>query len=519
MKKVNITVPTLLLFTLISGLSSFAQLTPAQLRPFIDSNQKIKNSGIREFYARMNYQPVWIKPGGHTNRKIFFEAVRQSAGLGLEENAYRPDHITVLEKEQWAVPTIDDSLEAEVNFTATALRFYSDLVYGNIKPALGYNGLTYIPGCRDIPALLAHAVTNNTLQLMPARLSHPSPVINTLEKKIGWFHRVMADSNFREQTIRSDKVTGTNHALAEKLYQLGIFPAGNRQVPDSILKQYVKEAQRQFNLAPDGVLRSPMLQELNVLLAARLQQSVLALNYYRWLSCLVQNQSVIVVNIPAAYMKVYNHGKVILEMRMIVGKTSTPTSTLASKVNEVILYPYWHVPFSIATKELLPAIKRNPGYINTGNYQVLNKAGNIVDPYSVNWHALSRSYFPYLIRQSTGCDNALGLLKLNFYNPYGIYLHDTPGKNLFRLNKRFFSHGCMRMEKPMELGHMILKNNSIAIDTLEQKGCLRNQSPVTVRADDQMPVVVWYNPVDVDSTGRIIFYEDVYKKFVWRKRK
>jgi murein L,D-transpeptidase YcbB/YkuD len=155
-------------------------------------------------------------------------------------------------------------------------------------------------------------------------------------------------------------------------------------------------------------------------------------------------------------MKVYSQGKVNLEMRMIVGKPSTPTSTLASRVNEVILYPYWHVPYSIATKELLPIIKRNPGYIEAGNYQVLNKSGNIVDPYSINWRALSRNYFPYLIRQSTGCDNALGLLKLNFYSPFGIYLHDTPVKSLFMLNKRYFSHGCMRMEKPMELGHLVL---------------------------------------------------------------
>jgi murein L,D-transpeptidase YcbB/YkuD len=275
----------------------------------------------------------------------------------------------------------------------------------------------------------------------------------------------------------------------------------------------VKEAQRQFNLLADAVLRSTIIRELNVPLRGRLQELNLSVNYYRWLYCLVQNQQVIVVNLPSAYMKVYSHGTVKLEMRMIVGKSSTPTSTLASSVSEVILYPYWHVPHGIATKELLPIIKQNPGYINAGNYQVLNKAGNIVDPFSVNWQELSPGYFPYIIRQSTGCDNALGLLKLNFYSPFGIYLHDTPVKALFGLNKRYFSHGCMRMEKPMELGHLILKNNSIAIDTLEQKGCLRNQSPVVVPADDPMPVIVWYNPVDIDANGRIVFYEDMYNKF------
>lgn len=228
---------------------------------------------------------------------------------------------------------------------------------------------------------------------------------------------------------------------------------------------------------------------------------------------MVQIQPVIVVNIPAAYLKVYDKNKVLLEMRMVVGKKSTPTPTLISTVDEVVLYPYWHVPFSIATKEILPILKRNPGYINTGNYQVLNAAGKITDPYSVNWNSLSSSNFPYLIRQSTGCDNALGLLKLNFYNPFGVYLHDTNGKKYFNNNRRYLSHGCMRMQKPMELGHLLLKNNSIAIDTLEQKGCLRNQSPVIVHANEHLPVVVWYNPAGIDSAGRVLFYEDVYGIF------
>ena len=329
----------------------------------------------------------------------------------------------------------------------------------------------------------------------------------------------MADSNFKETVLKSNKVDRANRPLILKLHQLGIIDSVDKVYPESILKQKVKEAQRQFNLMADGVLRSTILQELNVPIAVRLQQLNLSVNYYRWLYCLIKNQTVIVVNIPSTYLKVYRSQEIILEMRMIMGKRSTPTPTLLSKVDQVILYPYWHVPYSIATKELLPAIKRNPGYIDAGNYQVLNKAGKIMDPYSINWHAYSRSYFPFVIRQSTGCDNALGLLKLNFYSPFGVYLHDTPNKSMFMLNKRYFSHGCMRMEKPMDLGHLVLKNNQIAIDTLEQKGCLRNQAPIIVPADVNMPVLVWYNPAGIDSTGRVVYYEDIYEKFAWMRRK
>lgn len=160
----------------------------------------------------------------------------------------------------------------------------------------------------------------------------------------------MKDSNFKETTITSATVNFANTPLLLKLYQLGIIDAPGNNLPDTTLKQKVKEAQRQFGLLDDGILRSTAMHELNVALSVRLQQLNLSINYYRWLYCMVQNQQTIVVNIPAAYLKVYSNIETVLEMRMIVGKNSTPTPTLASTVNEVVLYPYWHVPYSIATK-------------------------------------------------------------------------------------------------------------------------------------------------------------------------
>lgn len=516
--KIRLSTIVILLFSITAS----AQITPDQLRRFISDNKNINNvqarhfSEIKELYARLNYQTAWIQKENKANCDIFLNVLKQSAVLCLQQSDYQFSFIENFRNGNVFLQNLNDSLEAEVRITDAAIHFYSDIAYGNTKPSFGYYGLDYTPGCGNIPGLLANHVSKNTLQLLISQLSPALPEIKGIENKAKEFLRVMADSSFREFIITSGKVNAANQPLVLKLYQLGIIDSAGKQLPDNMLKQKVKEAQRNFNLLADGVLRSTIIAELNIPLAARLQQLNLSINYYRWLNCLIQNQPVIVVNIPATWLKVYYKNAAILEMRMIVGKKSTPTPTLASTVNEVILYPYWHVPYSIATKELLPSIKRNPAFIDEGNYQVLNnKTGKIVDPYSINWNALSTKYFPYLIRQSTGCDNALGLLKLNFYNPFGVYLHDTSNKSLFTLNKRFFSHGCMRMEKPMELGHLVLKNNHIAIDTLDQKGCLRNQSPIAVHADEHMPVIVWYNPVGIDSAGRVVFYEDVYDKFNW----
>jgi murein L,D-transpeptidase YcbB/YkuD len=493
--------------------TSSGQITTDRFQQFIATGKYANNAEINEFYTRLVYKTAWIQKENSKNLASFLNTLKLSAVLGLKEKDYQYDFIKAFLNQANQLQTTEDSIKAEISFSEAAIQFYNDLAFSNTKPAFGYDGLNYKPSCLNIPTLLAQSISTNTMPSLFQQLSGTLPEINILQKQLIWYNFINAASDFGEVIITSNKINNANIPLITKLYQLGIMELVNANIPDSILKKKVKEAQTQFSLLSDGVLRSTLLQELNIPLASRIQQLQISLNYFRWLNCLSQNQTVVVVNIPAAYMKVYSYNKVILEMRMVVGKQSTPTPTLASKINEVILYPYWHVPYSIATKEILPILKRNPSYINTGNFQVLNQAGNIIDPYSVNWNSLSKSYFPYLIRQSTGCDNALGLLKLNFYNPFSVYLHDTNKKNIFKYNKRYYSHGCMRMEKPMELGHLLMKNNLIAIDTLEQKGCLRNQTPITVPVSDKLPVIIWYNPAGIDSMGRVLFFEDVYKKF------
>jgi len=150
--------------------------------------------------------------------------------------------------------------------------------------------------------------------------------------------------------------------------------------------------------------------------------------------------------------------------------------------------------------------------LDENNYQVLNKNARVINPYTINWWSLSRNYFPYVLRQSTGCDNSLGLIKLNFYNPFTVYLHDTPAKSLFGQKERFFSHGCMRVQKAIEIGRYILRGNTVAIDTLTQKGCLKNQSPITVAATEAIPVFVLYQTAWIDSAANVKLYKDVYGK-------
>jgi L,D-transpeptidase YcbB len=467
---------------------------------------------VISFYRNLRYEPVWLRKDRLSMTEELIRTLQQAPLFGLEAEDYQYRFILSFSRRQFPLTTVSDSLDAELRLSDAAIHFYTDIAYGNKKPVLDYNGLSYQPSCYSIPDLLANHLLQNTLSLLPKRLSDGFREIDLLLNAIKRIHKVMADTNFHEVAVSSNKAVFTNTPLMVKLKQLGIVDSIDEKIADTALKGKIKEAQRLFNLLVDGSLRSTLLTELNVPMNKRLEQLKHSVNHYRWLNCLSQQQPAIVVNIPATHLAVYYRRETLLFMRIIAGKPSTPTPTLSSTITEVVLYPYWHVPHSIATKELLPLIKRNPAYVDVNNYQVLNRQGKIMDPYTISWHLYSTSYFPFLIRQSTGCDNALGLIKFDFYNPFSVYLHDTPGKPLFALSKRFFSHGCMRLENPMELGHLILGSNHVAIDTLEQKGCLRNQKPVIVTVQEPIPVIVWYNMVGIDAGDRVIFYEDIYKK-------
>jgi murein L,D-transpeptidase YcbB/YkuD len=469
-------------------------------------------SQVREFYKYYHYNTAWLI--SDLTRKHLLDYLETAADLGLKKEDYQFSFIQSFRTNSLRLVTSADSVAAELRFTDAAIHFFNDVVNGNHAPAIGYNGLNYQPHCVKIPLLLSSALIRNRFQTFLEEIENRSTEYMALKSKIILHNKIMRDTLYKNLRITSVVLNDGNKPLIQKLFQLGIIDSPEKRISERDLKAKLGEAQRLFALMEDGVLRPPVLTELNVPIGVRLEALSRAINTVRWLRCMREQAGhIVVVNIPSATLLVYEHSRVTMESKVIVGKRSTRTPVFCSEISEVILYPYWMVPKSIATKELLPIIKKNIGYLEANSFQVVNEYGRVVNPWSINWQDLSVSYFPYTLRQSTGCDNSLGLMKLNFYSPYGVYLHDTPGKSLFHLNKRFFSHGCIRVEKAIELAHLALKDNTIAIDTLEEKGCLRNQKPITVPVSEKIPVFVLYNTAWVDSSSRVRFYGDVYNKF------
>jgi murein L,D-transpeptidase YcbB/YkuD len=198
-------------------------------------------------------------------------------------------------------------------------------------------------------------------------------------------------------------------------------------------------------------------------------------------------------------------------MKVIVGKSESKTPSFTAYVTRVITYPYWTVPVSIATKEMLPKIQNRIDYLEENALQVINANGEIVDPYSISWGSLSADHLPYTFRQATGCDNSLGVMKFDLNSPFSIYLHDTNHRNLFGNKDRFMSHGCVRVEKPMELAHYLLDEGLSDSTRALLESCSRDQKPKEFPLKEKFPVLFLYMTADVNEEGSLKFYPDVYK--------
>ena len=233
------------------------------------------------------------------------------------------------------------------------------------------------------------------------------------------------------------------------------------------------------------------------------------LNFYRYTNRFAADKFV-VVNIPAGELNVFDRsGKRLLPMQVIAGKADKRTPCMTTYITGIVAYPYWNVPRGIALEEMLPRMQRDLSYIYNQNLQILDEKDHEIDPEEIDWEGLSTTNFPYRVRQASGCENSLGLIKFELENPLAIYLHDTNSRDLFTLTAdRWRSHGCVRVQKPVELANLVLGKQTFDAGFMNR--CLIDQKPKLLAIPKPVPVFIAYNTADVDSTGALRFYRDVY---------
>ena len=258
------------------------------------------------------------------------------------------------------------------------------------------------------------------------------------------------------------------------------------------LQQAVLKYKKRNGLTVDKIILPKHIDEMNVPISERIKTIIINMERCRWISTdITKAKEYIVVNIPSYKLTYFKEGKVALTSNVVVGNTMNKTVIFSGMMSYIVFSPYWNVPTSIKVKEILPGIKKNSNYLAKHNME---------------WNGSN-------IRQKPGPNNSLGLVKFLFPNSNNIYLHDTPSKSLFNSEKRAFSHGCIRVEKPKELAETILENDprwtKEKIDLAMHKG---KESWYTLK--EKIPVYIGYFTAIVDENGTINFYKDIYQKDV-----
>jgi murein L,D-transpeptidase YcbB/YkuD len=215
------------------------------------------------------------------------------------------------------------------------------------------------------------------------------------------------------------------------------------------------------------------------------------------------------VNIPAFTLTVVEDDQTIMQMPVIVGKPSRPTPVFSHTVRYLVMNPYWNVPHSIATQEILPQLRQNRHYLDAHNMEVLNSWGEEateVEPSSIDWNAIQPHTFPYRFRQKPGPGNTLGQIKFMFPNKFNVYLHDTSDKSLFARSTRAFSHGCVRVSRPVELAGYLLPHwtRQHLLESLKQ------DTPRDVGLPEPLPIHLVYETAWIDADGTVQFRHDLY---------
>jgi murein L,D-transpeptidase YcbB/YkuD len=388
-----------------------------------------------------------------------------------------------------AYPTTDDA----ASVTLALLRYAKDVHVGRMQEA-AFPKLWGVHPPPFYPALeMSQAIADNRLGPWLDSLPPPYSGYQQLRKGLAHYREIAqaggwpslaegAPMGLGSKDPRVDALRARIAAEDDQLSKTGGF--------DADLQKAVVRAQKRFGLKPDGVVAGETVRALNQPVGQRVLQIIANMERWRWLPPTMPATRV-QVNSGAAIVTLFKDDKPVLSMKGVSGRVGDETPMLQSAIHSVVLNPPWNVPSSIATAELWPKERKNPGYLARNGFRIIPIEGGG-----------SR------LQQSSE-QSALGRFKFDFDNPYGVYLHDTPTKAAFDRFARQASHGCVRVEKPAELAKALLAADPAwspeAIDAAIDKG-----STVRAKLPEPVPVFILYWTAFAGADGQMNFRSDPY---------
>jgi len=494
-----------------------------------------EHSFLRKLYTRVLFMPVWMHENSFSSSaKELFTQIQNDGTLDKNGQLYKDAFL--LEEEAQNVYENGGTLAQKINleFKISQLyKAYTDYTYfGSINwgafqariSNLIVNGVStewvlHRPDADPIGmvenAALGQSLTKQLQAAMPQAYRYKA-----LQKELKKYMAIRDNGGWGNVILVKKLDPGKSMqgvaALRERLLVTGDYiPCEESQedlVYDACLQKAVKHFQVRNGLEPDGVVGPETLRTLNKSVDERITTIRLNLDRLKWLNER-QEKRHIIINIPAFQLYFEENGALLQTMKVITGTPKHPTPIFSDTVEQIVLNPYWNVPKSIIQKEMIPKLLRNTSAMSRERIEVYSgwdRDAQKVNPASVDWNQYRYSkHMPYRFAQTPGVHNALGKVKFLFPNRFSVYMHDTPGKHLFKKDKRAFSHGCIRLEKPRELLQTFSTFNS-HIDFEKVQNTLKGKNEKYFNLKEKVPIDVIYLTAWVDYDGKLQFRNDVY---------
>ena len=464
---------------------------------------------LAEYYAAREYRPLWTGPQDAERRAALFSALDGAAAHGLPVARYDAG---ALRAAFAAAQTEGDRGRLEVRMARAFLNYASDVATGVLDPEKADAGIHREVTRLNPLVLLARAENGNLAQVLRS-LPPKTPEYARLMKEKLALEAKIAAGGWGAPVAGAAVMPGDQGpavvALRDRLVAMGYLTRSATAVYDRTVQAAVQRFQMDHGLEADGRATEATLAEINVAPEARVQSIVVAMERLRWMHDVERGARHIWVNQPDFSAKIVDHGKVTFQTRAVIGKNvpDQRSPEFSDVMDHMVINPSWGVPRSIIVKEYLPLLQRNPNAVS--HLQVIDRNGRVVPRGAVNFAAYSARSFPFGLRQPPSDGNALGKVKFMFPNPYNIYLHDTPAKELFDHEVRAYSHGCIRLADPFDFAYALLAMQSDDPKGLFQSH-LDSDRETVVKLEEKLPVHLVYFTAWPTAKGEMTYRRDVY---------
>lgn len=492
-------------------------------RDIVDHQPIRARAAVSHFYERRIFKAAWSRDGQPILAADgLIAAIKAAEHEGLQPDEY---HRATLERGLSQLHTAGTPDRADVEALATLDLLLTDaflvlgthLRDGRANPEPLYLDRHVPPRGRELIDALESALATNAVGRTLNELLPPQPGYTELKEALAHYRELVGRGGWapvpRGRTLRLGDEDARVRALRHRLAITGDANAAESDqgtLFDEDLDHAVRQFQQRHGLHVDGVMGRETREALNVPARQRAREIRLNLDRWRWLPQDLGARHIL-VNIAGFELELVEDQQPVMRMKTIVGRRYRRTPVFTSAMTYLVINPYWHVPRSIATQDLLPLIRQDPTYLARQGITVLHDVDGRfvpVDPTTIDWSTVTPEQFPFHLRQDPGPPNALGRVKFMFPNRFNVYLHDTPAQELFERTTRSFSSGCIRIERPIELARYVLRGDATwTPQALEM--ALQTRMDYSIRIPQPIPIHLVYWTASVDERG-LQFRRDLY---------